>query len=183
MSSSVKYFDRQNRAACAMIAINQKGVLCYTCLECDAELGSAESYEAHKFKEHKVVVQKAGSSAPKKRAVKNDVKCKNVKNDVKCRKGIKKKDSGTDSVTKTIFTCFVCSKDFTTKESIRRHIDTIHKNYAYKCSACIKSFETKEQLEKHKSIHGTEFKYECPVCRKGLLTVYEAKKHIRLCDQ
>lgn len=170
MSSSVKYFDRQNRAVCAMIAPNQMGILCYTCLECDAEFGSATSYEAHKLKEHTITIQKVQSLAPNTSAVKSDVKCK---------RGIKMNHSGTDSLPKKRFTCFACSKEFATKESTRRHIYRIHRNYPHKCSACIKSFKTEEQLEKHKSSHGTEIKYKCSICEKGLLTVYEEKKHMQ----
>jgi uncharacterized Zn-finger protein len=50
--------------------------------------------------------------------------------------------------------CGECNTTFTTKSSLKRHIESVHKKITYKCSLCELGFSREEALHKHnKRVH------------------------------
>ena len=48
-----------------------------------------------------------------------------------------------------LFTCDICSKVFTEKRTLMRHIATAHNNKSCDCILCKKSFKRKNCLRRH----------------------------------
>jgi uncharacterized Zn-finger protein len=55
--------------------------------------------------------------------------------------------------------CSICSKVFSRKSALQRHIESIHENKKnFTCSRCFKAFTRKESLENHKCVPGSSSK-------------------------
>ena len=62
--------------------------------------------------------------------------------------------------------CKVCNARFTKKESLDRHMKTVHMNVRLNCDKCEKPFTRKWNLNQHMLyVHeGKESKYKCKEC-------------------
>ena len=66
-----------------------------------------------------------------------------------------------------LFTCDICSKVFTEKRTLMRHIATAHNNKSCNCILCKKSFKRKNCLRRHQlSIHSGTYEVSCSKCEK-----------------
>ena len=61
------------------------------------------------------------------------------------------------------WTCDICGKLLSSKESITRHKAVFHQEERpYECETCGRTFKIKDTLKKHQKTHG-EKKYKCEV--------------------
>ena len=78
----------------------------------------------------------------------------------------------------TAYTCQECSKVFTEKRSLTRHVKTIHKNEVYQCETCERKFKRRDNLKRHQLIHK---KIVCQKCKKNFQNEEELKSHQKSC--
>ena len=74
------------------------------------------------------------------------------------------------------FFCEVCRKGYNNNTAYKSHMDK-HDGVKYQCNMCSKSFCRKELLLDHKSIHTGVFRFQCDFCGKGFNTKAALKKH------
>ncbi|GAB0096495.1 hypothetical protein DMENIID0001_120190 [Sergentomyia squamirostris] len=75
-----------------------------------------------------------------------------------------KRDSSPDNGEEKKFLCSVCSKYFSTKSSLTRHL-LIHRGIkSFQCDVCSKRFTQKNSLTIHMAIHSKERQFQCPKC-------------------
>ena len=61
--------------------------------------------------------------------------------------------------------CQDCGKQFTQKDKLTKHINSIHKGIKYKCKQCDKEYKTASHRSTHvKSLHHEQKKYPCSLC-------------------
>ena len=79
-----------------------------------------------------------------------------------------------------LFPCFLCSKSFSQKHSLARHLRTHKSNDGHQCFNCDKRFAAIRDLRKHIDIvhlnKAEAYKKECPICHAR---VQQLKTHIR----
>ena len=62
-------------------------------------------------------------------------------------------------------TCQLCGKNFTKQSRLTAHMDSIHNNVRrFPCSQCDKAFKTRLHLENHFVAHSGERPFTCPTC-------------------
>ena len=80
------------------------------------------------------------------------------------------------------FTCDICSKVFTEKRILMRHIASVYNNESYDCMLCKKSFKRKDYLRRHQlSIHRRTYEVTCSKCEKKIARKDNLKKHMKFC--
>jgi len=79
--------------------------------------------------------------------------------------------------------CSYCAKHFSSQDSLRRHISTIHLKFtnqaAVSCSMCVKTFRDQTCLKRHIQNNHTEKKFECDLCSKSFALKSILDKHVR----
>eukprot|EP00057_Strongylocentrotus_purpuratus_P018252 XP_011672726.1 PREDICTED: zinc finger protein 852 [Strongylocentrotus purpuratus] len=95
------------------------------------------------------------------------------------------------------FLCCVCSKGFTIRKSLSRHMKTHGGEKPHECTFCSKRFLYGNGLKRHLRIHTGEKPYRCTVCDKGFhasgnlaqhMTIHSGKKRenryqCKFCDK
>ena len=81
------------------------------------------------------------------------------------------------------FVCNICSKAFTLKHNLTRHIASAHNNNKkYECMLCEKSFLRKDYLRDHRlSVHNKTTEVTCSKCGKTFARVYSMRRHQKIC--
>jgi len=76
------------------------------------------------------------------------------------------------------FCCGICPANYSRKESLNIHIETVHEGKKpFKCSLCDTNFPRKAELTKHKlSIHGGG-SIQCPMCDCAFSDKLRFEKH------
>ena len=81
-----------------------------------------------------------------------------------------------------LFTCSTCSKAFTLKSNLTRHIASAHKNKKYECALSKKSFLRKDYLRHHRlSVHNETIELKCSKCGKTFARVDSMRRHQKNC--
>ena len=81
----------------------------------------------------------------------------------------------------SVYFCASCSKSFTQKKLLKRHIDRVHNKLKTRsCNICAKSFYDKADLDQHKKTHSGERPFSCAHCDKTFSYLTTAKRHRRL---
>ena len=81
--------------------------------------------------------------------------------------------------------CQVCDKGFSKSQSLKRHIETIHKGKKQKkflkCSDCNRaSFRDNSDLQRHiREVHTKSISFECEHCGKNLSNLHSKGRHER----
>lgn len=78
------------------------------------------------------------------------------------------------------YKCPHCSKTFTYRSFLNKHIQTHENRREHKCPHCSKDFNHKWHLDRHISIHTGERPYKCPHCHKAFRQNGDLTEHIRL---
>ncbi|XP_074543345.1 uncharacterized protein LOC141803282 [Halichoeres trimaculatus] len=68
------------------------------------------------------------------------------------------------SVEGKLHSCSECSKTFTKRRDLTKHLRTHEQNKPYSCSKCVKKFQCKAGLENHLRIHTGERPFSCSEC-------------------
>ena len=79
------------------------------------------------------------------------------------------------------YLCVTCSKMFSTKSSLNRHIKTVHlQQQQFKCNYCDKSFGQNSSLQTHiKMVHLKLREFNCSYCEKSFGENGQLQRHIR----
>ena len=73
-----------------------------------------------------------------------------------------------------------CSKSFSQENTLKKHINTIHKRHNYKCDSCGKSFSGIGALKKHiNAVHENKKDHICEFCEASFSEKGSLKKHIK----
>ena len=75
--------------------------------------------------------------------------------------------------------CRVCDNTFTSKQELKRHVETLH-GELNKCNQCDEKFPTSWQLENHLQVHGLQKKHICDDCGKAFHILWRLKKHAKM---
>ena len=90
--------------------------------------------------------------------------------------------------------CNICSKVFSNKYSLRRHIKNHTEEKPYSCLTCGRKFSQKHHLIRHQVVHTEVKPFKCSICPEGrffktkdtlnshLVYHYEPKFPCSLCD-
>ena len=76
---------------------------------------------------------------------------------------------------KATYSCIECSKVFSHKGTLNRHISSIHKKMFTMCKKCGEKFNRKFSLKRHMENCGQN--YQCDVCDKNYETTGKLKIH------
>ncbi|XP_058443486.1 zinc finger protein 664-like [Malaya genurostris] len=76
--------------------------------------------------------------------------------------------------------CSDCDKQFVTKNELKKHIDTSHKERAFKCRVCDKAFLLKKYQKEHERIHTDDKRYKCQICEKSFTRRYNVNLHAKI---
>ena len=75
--------------------------------------------------------------------------------------------------------CTQCDSSFTVKESLKRHIQSVHeKQVNYRCSYCSKGFYGKSTFINHLRVHKEERSFQCTICAKAFKQKSVLWKHM-----
>ncbi|KAJ9573466.1 hypothetical protein L9F63_009126 [Diploptera punctata] len=77
-----------------------------------------------------------------------------------------------------IFKCHVCSKIFSCKFNVSRHMSSHRNDNPFKCNDCNESFIHKSSLTKHLRVHSTEKPFKCNFCVKSFPLKYHLNRHL-----
>ncbi|XP_055359386.1 zinc finger protein 1035 [Betta splendens] len=80
-----------------------------------------------------------------------------------------------DSDTAPYFPCHVCSKTFSTSESLEDHQRCHLGEKPHECEECGKCFFQASQLQQHQRMHKSEF--QCQMCGRGFVSLFALRKH------
>ena len=81
-----------------------------------------------------------------------------------------------------LFTCDVCSKVFTEKRALMRHIASVHNSESYDCILCKKLFKREDCLRRHQlSIHSRTYEVSCSKCEKKFTRADNMRRHKKTC--
>ena len=79
-------------------------------------------------------------------------------------------------------TCSICSKAFTLKSNLTRHIASAHNNKKYECTLCEKLFLRMNYLRGHRvSAHDKTTEVTCSKCGKTFARVDNLRRHQKNC--
>ncbi|XP_064461982.1 oocyte zinc finger protein XlCOF15-like [Ornithodoros turicata] len=79
------------------------------------------------------------------------------------------------------FVCQVCSKGFTRKMSLEKHVSAVHEGKRmYRCATCGDTFQQKHHLQAHESVHSNDRPHVCNVCGAKFKLKQYLGKHVRL---
>ena len=79
-----------------------------------------------------------------------------------------------------IYACNYCKRKFTLKNSLRRHIETIHPKSAHSCGQCESSFTDQTSLDHHiQSVHDGGTKLSCRYCLEKYSSKAGLKFHMK----
>ncbi|XP_071058880.1 zinc finger protein 572-like [Pseudochaenichthys georgianus] len=88
-------------------------------------------------------------------------------------------DSGR-SADKKQFGCSVCSKSYTHRSNVQRHMRIHTGEKPFSCSVCKKAFSQGGHLKEHMRIHTGEKPHSCSVCKKAFSQNINLKIHMRV---
>ena len=86
-----------------------------------------------------------------------------------------------ETIQEDSFECKACNKNFSRKDNITRHIESVHlklKNHL--CSDCGKEFSEKAALVRHASMHHGNVRYPCHLCDKSYGLEKDLRSHIKV---
>ncbi|KAI8046339.1 zinc finger protein 99 isoform X1 [Drosophila gunungcola] len=80
------------------------------------------------------------------------------------------------------FQCSQCDRVYLTKQALKVHVDSKHRQSGMSCDTCGKVFGIAKALEIHKRFHTRDFPYACDLCERRFaqrshLTVHQQVKH------
>ena len=76
--------------------------------------------------------------------------------------------------------CFVCSKTFSLKKYLKRHMKTHNGKRTFSCQRCAKSFLRQASLIRHTRIHTGEKPHRCSECTMSFTESSCLKNHMRI---
>ena len=83
-----------------------------------------------------------------------------------------------------MFQCEICSKEFAKKDSLRRHIRSVHDTKQYQCGICLKEFPRKDDVLLHKkSVHTLCKPFTCEKCKKHFSKRFNYTRHNLSCSK
>lgn len=79
----------------------------------------------------------------------------------------------------TRYSCMYCEKSYTSKHSLRSHVNVIHEDnkHSFQCNTCDKVFLRQSSLYCHKIRHAQEKLHKCCTCSMKFYTEIEKKRH------
>ena len=77
--------------------------------------------------------------------------------------------------------CPVCSKGFSCRGNMLRHMVVHTGNFRYKCSICDKNFLTRDNFTGHMNVHAGAKPFQCPNCLKCFSRVNVLSAHRKDC--
>ena len=84
------------------------------------------------------------------------------------------------SANKISFECSICKKVFARKDSLNRHIASIHQKKEYKCTHCSYVTNRKDHLKRHiNEVHLNLRKFECEFCGQKFNQSGTMNRHIK----
>ena len=77
--------------------------------------------------------------------------------------------------------CFICGRRFSVKQSLQRHINTVHTRILFECQHCDLSFSAKTKLDKHvKEVHENIKPFLCGECGFKTFHLLSLSRHTRV---
>ncbi|KAH8333197.1 hypothetical protein KR074_011565, partial [Drosophila pseudoananassae] len=96
------------------------------------------------------------------------------------KKCIAKKECVLKNSVKKEYTCCLCSKNFGSRTTLRRHMYSHTGGRPHKCTHCPKEFILASDLERHIRTHTGERPFKCNQCSKAFARNGDLQIHIRI---
>lgn len=80
------------------------------------------------------------------------------------------------------FSCSMCSKIFSIKQHLTRHVNFDHSNSPrFTCDICRKDFLRKDSLDRHMKLHASKSQreYACPICQRPFSRKENMVRHLK----
>lgn len=87
---------------------------------------------------------------------------------------------GSESSKTKVFECVQCDFKSCLSEEIIIHKKMAHRTFKHKCSLCTKTFTRKNDLTRHLMLHSGERKYACTFCDAKFIGSGDLHKHVRI---
>ena len=81
------------------------------------------------------------------------------------------------------YSCDQCGKEYTTKDTLRRHTNNMHADFifTFNCDICDSNFKSPKYLQVHiLEDHKKEFNYQCSTCEKKYVNEEKLRMHMRV---
>ena len=82
-------------------------------------------------------------------------------------------------VAKVKFDCEYCKADFTKRDHLNRHTESVHLGYKFPCNLCKYEATAKRSLQSHIESTHERKRYPCPQCKLQSYDKSSLRKHIR----
>ena len=77
--------------------------------------------------------------------------------------------------------CSFCGKEFTSKQEVKNHILTDHKEKKYECSKCEASYRSEMSLQYHiESVHEKKKPHKCSICDASFAAKHALASHVKV---
>ena len=95
---------------------------------------------------------------------------------------MQKNSDETKSINEGKLECSTCNKCFSEKQSLNRHIQSVHENKkTLECTSCMKRFSRMDHLKLHIAcVHDNKKEFMCLICKKGFSRKDKLNNHILL---
>ena len=131
------------------------------CELCDKEFSTASACKVHVKRVHFA-----------------DVECGKSDKNFTSQAGPKALDEGQ----KSMLVCDACGKSYTSLPKLRNHImyDHQHEQKPHQCGVCSKRFTSRRDLVRHLERHSAEPKHSCQECHKKFFTRNDMRRHFKV---
>ena len=79
-----------------------------------------------------------------------------------------------------MFECGICTRKFTRKGNVLRHMNSVHREKKFQCNSCNKTFSRKDDMTRHVNTLHPKDDFECNLCNIKFQDKQAVQSHKKL---